>query len=322
MKVSIFGAGKIAQYAYLPLLVSWPDVETSGLFSRTPERVEETCRRWHIDYGTHHAEALLDRPTDAAFVLTSDDTHFDLARRLLERGVDVYIEKPAAESAAEVEQLADLAESRGRVLMVGLNRRFAPLYRQAREIFAGRAVSLAVFEKLRPKPYHPTLYNCYLNDTIHQIDLLRFYCGEPEPVTTIYVESGDYMTGAVSLLKVPPAGQAVVQTTLRAGDWQERAALHGEELSVYVDAFRSLTVRHRDREEVYGADRPGRSVPDLVERGFHGAVKHFFDCVQSRRQPETGGREAARTHRLIEDLVLAAGVKPEKRRGFEVYHAP
>jgi virulence factor len=45
MRIAVIGAGGIAQKAYLPLLAVMPDVEITGIFSRTQARVNETCRR-------------------------------------------------------------------------------------------------------------------------------------------------------------------------------------------------------------------------------------------------------------------------------------
>ncbi|TML62092.1 MAG: Gfo/Idh/MocA family oxidoreductase [Actinobacteria bacterium] len=64
-------------------------------------------------------EVLEDDSVDAVVVATPVPTHHDLARRALEADKHVFVEKPPAMRGAEMEELCELAEERGRVLMPG-----------------------------------------------------------------------------------------------------------------------------------------------------------------------------------------------------------
>src|ERR1044072_7992133 len=69
---------------------------------------------------TAHVDDLLsDDSLEALVVATPVPTHYELARRALEAGKHVFVEKPPAMHAAEMEELCELAEERGRVLMPG-----------------------------------------------------------------------------------------------------------------------------------------------------------------------------------------------------------
>jgi virulence factor len=168
-----------------------------------------------------------------------------------------------------------------------------------------------VVEKHRASAFHPSLFNNYLEDTIHQIDLLRYLCGEVDPLSTALEQSGDRLLGAVSTLRLETGGLAVIHTSLQAGGWQEGLRMHGSGLSLEVTAFRELRMIHQDRVEVEGRDRPGRWISDLEERGFYGAIEHFLGCVRTRKPPMTDGIEALKTQQLVEALVLCAGEKLE-----------
>ncbi len=306
MRIGIFGGGSIARKAYLPQLVTWPDVEIAGVYSRTEKTVDEVCTGWHINFGATSIPALLERGIDAAFVLTSTPNHFETSLALLEAGVDVFVEKPATASSKQTRMLGDLARRNGRVFMVGFNRRYAPLYRQARDLFNQRRIGFCIVEKHRPSAFHTSLFNNYLDDTIHQIDLLCFYSPEPYAIHTSYEMSNGKLVGATSTARLKDGGIGLVVTCLQAGSWQEKVTLHGGGLSVEVSAFHELRVKQGDHEEVYGVDRPGRWFPDLAERGFSGAIQHFFECVRTRREPETGGAEAVKVQEFMEALVGSA----------------
>jgi len=311
LRVAIFGAGGIAHKAYLPLLIAWPGIEIIGVFSRTQESVDRVCTEFKLCTGTTDPQDLIKLKPDVAFVLTNDQTHFKYVKMLLDAGVDVFVEKPITENSQDAQTLAEIAEKGKRILMVGFNRRYSLLYKQAKEIFSGRKIQLAVFQKNRPQATHTSLYNNYLDDTIHQIDLMRFYCGEVEPLFTSYEQEHGKIVGAVSVCRLKDGGSGVIITSLKAGSWQESAILQGENLTVEVDAFRKLTIKHPDHEQIFGTDRAGKWIPDLQERGFYGEIEHFFDCIFSRKQPQTNGDEALKTHQLIEEMVEAAGLKPD-----------
>ena len=72
--------------------------------------------------------------------------------------------------------------------MVGFNRTFALLYKKAKDNFESKKIQLALFQKNRNKATHTDLYNNYLDDTIHQIDLLRYFCGEVIPLATSLIK--------------------------------------------------------------------------------------------------------------------------------------
>jgi virulence factor len=313
IRVAIFGAGGITHRAYLPLISTWPGIEIIGIYSRTQDSIDKVCSDFHLGNGTTDAQKLIEKKPDAAFVLTNDQTHYKYVTMLLNAGIDVFVEKPIAQNSEEAQILAQIAEKKNRVLMVGFNRRFSLLYNEAKEIFGARKIQLAIFQKNRPRATHTTLYNNYLDDTIHQIDLMRYYCGDVEPLTTTYEQEDGKIVGAVSVCGLKDGGLGVIMTSLKAGSWQERAVLHGENLTVEVDAFEKLTIKKTDHERVIGTDRPGKWIPDMQERGFYGEIEHFFNCIVSRKQPLTNGFDAVKTHQLIEKLVEAAGLNPAEQ---------
>lgn len=306
-RIAIVGLGGIARKAYLPVLTQRNDVELL-VCSRTPSAVEEVQALYGLSNGTTDIPRLLSLKPEAAFVLTPSPTHFALARQLLDAGVDVFVEKPATLKSPETRVLAELAETRGRVLMVGFNRRFAPLHQQARELWAGRTVGLAVFAKHRSSAAHSDLFGNYIDDTIHIIDLLRFFCGEGEALSTAAQVRDGRLMGAVSVVALESGGQGVIATNLAAGGWSETYSLHGEGATLEVDAFSRLRMGGETEERIWHEPYASGWKPTLEARGFTQQVDHFFECLLSRRTPLTSGWEAYRTQRLLEDLVDRAPV--------------
>ena len=79
---------------------------------------------------------LGDDSLDAIFIVTRHDTHADLVCRALATGKAVFVEKPLALTSEQVQRIADTVSSTGNDrLMVGFNRRFAPLLMRMRTQF-------------------------------------------------------------------------------------------------------------------------------------------------------------------------------------------
>ena len=312
LRIAIFGAGGICERAYLPILTTWPDIEIIGLYSRTDASVKKICRKFHLVNGTTNAQQLIDMKPDAAFVLTNDQTHFRFTEMLLKAGKDVFVEKPLAQNSKEVKFLAELAREKKKILMVGFNRRFAPLYKKAKELFRDKKIQMAIIQKHRPRATHVNLYNNYLDDTIHQIDLLRFFGGDAVPISTFSERGNEKLIGAVSVCGLKDGGIGVVMTSLKAGSWQESATLHGENTTIEVEAFEKLVIKTDGNMQVLGTDRSGKWISDLHERGFYGEIEHFFHCVDSREQPETNGDDTLQTHLLLEEMAAIGGEEPGK----------
>lgn len=315
MKIAIIGAGGIAEKAYFPLLARYPELEVVSLFSRTQATLDKVGSKWGFKNGTTDLNAVLACKPEAVFVITSNATHYDICKLMLENDIDVYVEKPLASSSAQAYDLARIAEAHQRILLVAFNRRYALLYQKAKEIFGQRNIQSALFQKHRPQVYHTSLQHQYLDDSIHQIDLMRYLCGDLEALCTHYESENGKLTSAVSITRTESGGLVTLINCLQAGAWQESVSLHGEGLTVHVDAFRELRVKQGGHEEIYGTDRPGKWISDMRERGFEGEVEHFLQCVESRQMPQTNALEAAKAQELVEKMVEVSGDKLELPHG-------
>jgi len=307
MDIAIIGTGGIAQKAYFPLLAVMPDIHLKAVHSHTRSNAEDAASRWKIPFSTDRLQDIIDQKVSAALVVSSTASHFEICKALLENEIDVYSEKPLTDSSEKSFTLGKIAADNNRILSVGFNRRYALLYKQAKEILADRPINLAVVRKHRTEASNPSLYAHYQDDTIHQIDLLRYYCGDVQALHTTYQMQDDVLVSAASTVRLPQGGMGMVTICNRAGAWLESVTLHAEGISVHVDAFQRLRVMQDDHEKVYGMDRAGKWVPSLRERGFYGEVEHFLQCVRTRENPLTNAIEAAKSEELMENMVRVCG---------------
>jgi predicted dehydrogenase len=97
-------------------------------------RVERFAARTRAESTTELDRMLDDPRTDAVIVATPISTHYEIARRCLEAGKHVLVEKPLASSVKEADELIELADERGLAIMCGHTFLFSPPVIEIREM--------------------------------------------------------------------------------------------------------------------------------------------------------------------------------------------
>jgi predicted dehydrogenase len=103
-------------------------------------RREAAARYGHARVTGDLDDLLADESLEAIVVATPVPTHYELARRALEAGKHVFVEKPPAMRAAEMEELVALAEERDLVLMPGHLLLYHPGIRKLKDLVDERAL--------------------------------------------------------------------------------------------------------------------------------------------------------------------------------------
>ncbi len=127
--VSFIGAGNYATRRLLPLLKAMPGVALQGVCTSAGMRARDVADRFGFRFCTGDTADLLSPATAVLFVVTPHDSHAELTLRGLEAGKHVFVEKPLGVTREELHRIEDVAAAAPGHLLVGFNRRFAPLTR-------------------------------------------------------------------------------------------------------------------------------------------------------------------------------------------------
>jgi predicted dehydrogenase len=129
LAIGFIGAGNYASSMLLPHLVQLPNAELVHVTTTRSLSAVNAQRRFGFTTASTSASAVLDDESlDAIFVVTRHATHADLVCRALETGKAVFVEKPLALTADELDRITEVITKTGNDrLMVGFNRRFAPM---------------------------------------------------------------------------------------------------------------------------------------------------------------------------------------------------
>lgn len=154
---------------------------------------------WFAD----HVRMLERVKPQGAVVATPNFTHIPVALDCLECGVAALVEKPVADTVAEAQLLVDAQAKTGVPVLVGHHRRYNPINRRARDILQaghlGQLVTANVMATfLKPAPYFEAAWRRQkgggpiLINLIHEIDMLRFLCGE---ITSVQALTSNQVRG-------------------------------------------------------------------------------------------------------------------------------
>ena len=156
-----------------------------------------------VPWAASHLELLERTHAQGAIVATPNASHVGMAIDCLERGVAALVEKPVADTVAEALALVQAQQRTGVPVLVGHHRRHNPINSRARSIVQdgrlGRVVTANVMcTVLKPDAYFDAAWRRQpgggpvLINLIHEIDMLRFLCGE---ITEVQALSSNAVRG-------------------------------------------------------------------------------------------------------------------------------
>ena len=137
LAIGFIGAGNYASSMLLPHLARLETVRLAHVATNRSLSAVNAQRRFGFETASTTADAVIsDDSLDAIFIVTRHHTHADLVCRALETGKAVFVEKPLALTGDELERIVDVINATGNDrLMVGFNRRFAPMLVKLKSLF-------------------------------------------------------------------------------------------------------------------------------------------------------------------------------------------
>ncbi|HEY7785991.1 MAG TPA: bi-domain-containing oxidoreductase [Pyrinomonadaceae bacterium] len=195
VRVGVIGAGAYAQKSLLPNLkaggVDFISIATaSGVTARDVGEKYGFAR-----FVSDANDVINDDTVNLVVIATPHDSHAQLAKLSLERGKNVFVEKPLALNDAELNEVLGTAQGSTGALMVGFNRRFSPLATSAKEFFAQRRAPLSILYRINaariPRDHWTqdpeTGGGRIVGEVCHFVDLMQFWTGAPP--LTVFAES-------------------------------------------------------------------------------------------------------------------------------------
>jgi predicted dehydrogenase len=152
LRVGILGAGIIATigYGYLPHLGKVRDrIRLVAIANRGLAKAQAVADAYGIERAVDSLDRLLELDIDAVVNLLPGTAHFAASRRILESGRHLVTEKPITTTLAEADELIDLAERRGLLIVTAPADMLAHEWAESRRLVAAGAIGKVAFARVQ-----------------------------------------------------------------------------------------------------------------------------------------------------------------------------
>lgn len=298
MKIGVIGVGNIAEKAYLPTYAKNQGTLTFYFATRN----EQTKKRIKEMYGLSHLyetiDELIAEKIEACMIHAATKVHYELAKRCLEQGIHVFIDKPLSTSLHEVAELQALAKKHQVVLMIGFNRRFAPMVEELKQLPNKRLIQLQKNRIAAQETTEFVVYDLFL----HLVDTAVYLLDEPiTQVNSKIIEKNDYLE--LAMLHLETVNQTAILTMdLRSGANTEQYQVTSEQGTYEVRNLTQMTIQQegQTRQKEFGD-----WTNTLEKRGFEPMIMAFFEQIQhtqpnNQQLKQTG---VYQSHELCEQMI-------------------
>src|SRR5438128_7385357 len=319
---------------------SQPDCQLVAICDKNPKAVAQWLSRHPAVHATSNPDDVMSSPEiDAVAVVTPVSTHYDLAKKALENGKHVFVEKPFTATSAQAEELIELADRKNLQIMVDHTFLFNGAVRKIKELvdegvlgplyyYDSTRVNLGLFQ-------HDV--NVIWDLAPHDLSIIDYLIGlEPELVVAT---GGAHLNGLADMayitlhfpkniiahLNVNWLSPVKVRTTLVGGQrkmlvWNDLEP--SEKVKVYDKGIQVTDNHDESRQRLKALVEAkvfevgaAQAVHDLLVSYRNGDMlspqvdqtealqletRYFLDCVASGKKPINDGRAGLRVVRMLE----------------------
>jgi predicted dehydrogenase len=323
IKVAQIGVGYWGP-ALLRNLVANKRCNVVSVAELSPERREFIKANFPDISVVEDAESIFQDPSIQAVVIaTPAATHFALAKRALESGKHILVEKPMATSSKEVLELGMLAQQRGLTAMVGHTFVYHPAVHYLRDI-----INLGELGQVR------YIYSQRLNlgrirsdcDVLwnlapHDVSIVQFLLGDPVPLS-VQRSGMDYVQRGIDdvvFVNIVYPNRVMANFHLSWLDpnrtrcltvvGSEKMAIYDDtkenKIAIYdkgIDRFHSAG-SNMDYDKASFSLRAGKVYEPKIkmEEPLAVEIAHFLDCIEKGIECWTGPEHAAKVVKILND---------------------
>jgi len=205
LKIAFIGFGKSANRYHLPYLNIRDNFELKIVYTRKApnEELAQPYRDKGVNFTTNLDDILNDKEIDLVTICTPAQTHFELAKRVIESKKSVIVEKPFVDTLEHAKELIELGHENGVLVMPYQNRRFDGDYLATKKVIDQGFLGDIVEVESHIDYYRPNTVNKpgtkeqgeFYGLGIHLMDRMIALFGRPDQV--VYDIRNTEVAGAV-----------------------------------------------------------------------------------------------------------------------------
>jgi predicted dehydrogenase len=264
-----------------------------------------------------YSEIINSSDIDAVAVITPVSTHFELAKRAIQQGKHVFVEKPFTATVAQAEELIELADRKKRIIMVDHTFIFTGAVRKIKQLIDDAVLGdLYYYDSIRVNlGLFQTDVNVVWDLAPHDFAIMDFLLKErPTAISSCgkahvnKLEDTAYITthfnnNMIAHFNINWLSPVKVRTTLIGGEkkmlvWNDTEA--DEKLKIYDKGIETKTV-----EGVYNllvSYRSGDMHAPKIEQteALKRETEYFVHCVNNHETPINDGHAGLRIVKMLE----------------------
>jgi myo-inositol 2-dehydrogenase / D-chiro-inositol 1-dehydrogenase len=313
LSVGIIGAGYIGT-VHAKNLMTDARVHLLGVVDVVTHNAEELARLVNGRTFTS-ATALFDAGVEAVYVCTPNTLHTEAVLAALQHNVHVFSEKPMATTLHEAQQILDAASTSRALYQIGHNRRFAPVYKFAKQkILEGFAPTSANVKMNRGELQRPPwvadtrITGGFLYEsTVHLLDMMRWLMGDIVDVecrarSSFYKELDDF----VMLLTFASEQHCAFSSCAHAA-WAfpfERIELYGDHAQIVTEEMEQVAYAPGLGQAIVRHDFFQLAMPD--KWGYREEDTRFVDAIVEGRPSPVTAEDGYKAIELVEACYRSA----------------
>ncbi|HZA07515.1 MAG TPA: Gfo/Idh/MocA family oxidoreductase [Nitrososphaeraceae archaeon] len=149
----------------------------SAVCDMDAQRTKEIAERYNTN-SYHSIDDLLNtEKLDACLVCTPTKTHSVVAKKIMERGINVFIEKPLSFSSRECEEMVEISQKKKVILTSGYIERFNPAVQDVKRLIDSKRYGdllMMEFHRENRMPLHVKDVGIIYDTSVHDIDTAMF----------------------------------------------------------------------------------------------------------------------------------------------------
>ncbi len=282
--IGFIGAGSYAMSHLLPNIVKKDKVEMTGVLTSSGTSSRSVAEKYSFNYVTSDEKDLYkDEATNTIFIATRHDSHASYVLNSIKAGKNVFVEKPLCLTEEELNEIALIVRQTENppVLMIGFNRRFAPLAKEIKAKISKGPMSMLYRVNAGAIPANSWIQDSdigggrIIGEICHFIDFLMFMCDSlPKSL------SASAMTDASSL-----EDTLNINITFENGSIATIAYYANGSKSLakeYIEIFSAGTtaiLKDFKELEIYGKGKPYKKKLINQDKGQKDMVDAFLDAT-------------------------------------------
>jgi predicted dehydrogenase len=296
-----------------------PDIKLAAICDFSADRLKSASRIYPHTKLLNETESLFnDNTIDAVAIATPVSTHFELAKKAFESGKHVWLEKPMTEKVEQGEALIEMAEKKGKILIVDHTFIYTGAVRKIKDLidkgelgdmiyYDSTRVNLGLFQKDVDVIWDLAPHDISIMDYFMPYKKLtvsatgsHYYGKEviPKALLTIYMENN-----IIAHINVSWVSPVKIRQTLIGGS--NKMILYddnepSEKIKVYDKGVEMLN----SKEDIYKmqvqyrvGDMWAPKIDNIEALALE--TQHFADCIKQNKKPLTDGRAGLEVVKIL-----------------------